>query len=293
MNTVPLAQSNIIKMDAAALTDRGQRRKLNEDAVFYHIEQTEAGQNLGLYIVCDGLGGHQSGELASHLAIETLSEELTNVLTALKLLTNNTYPLGQYIKTAINNANQAIYSYALTHPYRSGNMGTTVTLVLIYNDLAYLGNVGDSRTYLWREGQLKQLTRDHSVAAELAARGEIDESEIAGHPQSNILLRALGTQKYIDVDLFEQKIKPGDKLLLCSDGLWQAFPNVKDLAEWFNPTNTPTHLCRYLVAEANKRHGRDNISAVVVDIKSVNQSKAAEMYRRVLPTTYQKRTVAS
>lgn len=299
MNTATLVQNKTTKMEAAALTDRGQRRALNEDAVFYHIDQTNSGQNLGLYVVCDGLGGHQAGELASHLAIKTLTEELSNILTALRLLDNNQYPLsaratvGRYLKAAVEKANQAIYHYASTHPQQAGNMGTTVTLALIYDDTAYIANVGDSRTYLWRAGHLSQLTRDHSVAAELAAIGEIDESEIADHPQNNLLLRALGTDETVEVDLYEQKIEAGDKLLLCSDGLWQAFPTGEALAEWFEVATTSIHLCRCLVADANERHGRDNISAVVVEIKSVGSPKIPEVYRQLLPTTYQSRTFAA
>jgi serine/threonine protein phosphatase PrpC len=150
---------------------------------------------------------------------------------------------------------------------------TTITLALIYDNLAQIANVGDSRVYAWRSGHMTQITHDHSYVAELARRGEIAENEIASHPQSNLLLQALGQEDPIRVDLFEWEIQSGDKLLLCSDGLWKAFPDPADIAWWLSLVEAPVDLCWRLVLEANRRDGSDNISVVVVSVDEASSQR--------------------
>ena len=145
-------------------------------------------------------------------------------------------------------------------------MGTTITLVVIYDRIAHIANAGDCRTYHWRASQLTQITHDHSLVASLAERGVIEETEQATHPQSNLILRALGRENTVEVDLFSRQLETADKLLLCSDGLWKAFPDSAELGRWFDSPASPTELCRQLITEAYLRDGADDSSAIVVAV---------------------------
>jgi protein phosphatase len=263
ISTMLWENRKVLEMNSAAVTDRGQRRHLNEDAVF---EQSEP--RAGLYLVCDGLGGHQAGEVASQLAIKTVTAELDPLFT--KLTSGESYfnNLKEDIETAVIKTNVIVRHYAETHPYHAGDLSTTLTLALIYDDLLYVANVGDSRAYIWREGEVTQLTQDHSLAARLASVGMIDKGQVDNHPYRNMLYRAIGMDDEVTVDIFKWKLEIGDRLLLCSDGLWQAFPDLYDLAWWISQTATPRILCRRLIEEANRRDGSDNISAVVVNINA-------------------------
>jgi protein phosphatase len=136
--------------------------------------------------------------------------------------------------------------------------------------LALIANVGDSRAYAWRNHELTQLTQDHSLAAKLAEAGMIEEEEVADHPRSNVVLRALGIEDEVEVDFFEWRPQPGDKLLLCSDGLWNAFPDADELGQWLSSDAAPADLCQHLVNEANRRDGSDNISAIVIGVNEAN-----------------------
>jgi protein phosphatase len=137
------------------------------------------------------------------------------------------------------------------------------------NEKAYIANIGDSRTYIWQEGTLHQVTQDHSMAVMLAEMGLIKRDEIMTHPRRHTLCKALGTYEEVTADLFEWDLQAGDRLLLCSDGLWQSFAGKQDLAQWFESATTPESLCRQLVAQASKRDGSDNISAVAVDLEEL------------------------
>lgn len=278
MSLIILKQQQALNLEAAALTDRGQQRKLNEDAVFHRTVQARTGDNIGLYIVCDGLGGHQAGEVASRLAIEIVINELAEIFflpgpSAGGYFSYFHFTLRLWIQKAIRKANVELRNYAEAHPQKGGNLGTTITLALIYGNQALIANVGDSRAYAWRSGQMTQITSDHSWVAQLAAEGLIDETEMAQHPRSNVLLQALGTCNQVDVDLFDWTLQAGDKLLLCSDGLWQAFPDAVELGQRLDSALTPSELCQQLVTEANQRDGSDNISAVVINVNSLCVSK--------------------
>lgn len=262
-----------LQLNAAALTDRGQRRKVNEDAIFHQTDQTQA----SMYLVCDGLGGYQAGEVASQLAIETVTAKLAGGLFPNKPTSNgeHTRPsplaLRQLIQTAITQADTRIQHYAQSHPQKAAKLGTTITLALIYENMVHIANVGDSRTYVYRAGQMTQITRDHSFAAKLVRMGKLDETELTHHPGRNVLYRSLGSRskRDLEIDFFEWQLHSGDKLLLCSDGLWQAFSTSTELAKWLGTAATPAEICQQLVSEANRRDGSDNISAVVVEIEEI------------------------
>lgn len=269
-------------LESAALTDRGQRRRRNEDTVFQHTYQGK-NNGIGLYMVCDGLGGHGEGEVASKMAAQSMLAELGRVFAvhrsqaAPAQTVPSSLTLQRWMRTAVTKANTKIRRYVQTldePPYRTP--GSTVTLALIYGHLAHIANVGDSRTYTWREGQLTQITHDHSLAAQLAQAGHIQETEIATHPRNNIISRALGLHENVEADLFQWHLQPGDRLLLCSDGLWKAFPDSAELAAWLGSTSDADELCWQLVAEANQRDGSDNISVIIVNINEQQDQQVQE-----------------
>jgi protein phosphatase len=263
-----------LQIDSAALTDRGQQREINEDYVFHQTGQTPEGENIGLFIVCDGLGGHQAGEIASRLAVETITTQLSGLFSVRGFSNgHSTRPssltLNERIENAISQANAEIRAYARNHPQKASNLGTTVTLALVYGNLAHIANIGDGRAYGWRAGSLTRITHDHSLAAELARQGLIDEAQVAHHARSNVLTRSLGSKDEVEVDVFDWVLQPGDKLLLCSDGLWKALSDNAELARFLKWGQTSADLCQQLVTLAKQRDGSDNISAIVVTLNEV------------------------
>lgn len=248
---------------AAALTTAGQSKKVNEDAVFHRTWQTSSGEWAGLYIVCDGLGGHQAGDVASQLALDTVLDELLFFVEG-DLTAVSPDTLYHHMQTAVAAANDQIWQQGQTMPGALRRMGTTITLALVAGGVAYIAHVGDSRAYAWRRGKLTQLTEDHSWAASLARNGIISEEEIDTHPRNNVLWRALGQEETVRVALYEWPLQAGDRLLLCSDGLWKAFTNTAELAPWLGKDASPAKLCSSLVDVAQRRDGSDDTSAVVV-----------------------------
>ena len=258
------------RLQAAALTDRGQRRKMNEDAVFQFTESTQAGDTIGLYLVCDGMGGHEVGDVASQLAVKTIVSTLGDLLVyedpadhpvLLPEATSRTF--AHWLRDAVVEANETIQTFIDDEPV--SKMGTTVNAVLIHNNLATIANVGDSRTYLWRQGEITLLTSDHTVVNEMLKSGTITPEQAQTHPMRHILTQAVGGKEALaKIDIVQRPLQVGDKLLLCTDGLWQAYPDLAELAARMAQAKRPGDLCWQLVTEANQRDGSDNISAVTV-----------------------------
>jgi serine/threonine protein phosphatase PrpC len=229
-----------------AATDTGRVRQVNEDSVLA-VD--------GLYAVADGMGGHNAGEVASHLAIETLQDEFTAAGT-------------DVLVEAVQEANRVLVERSSSDAELSG-MGTTVCAMALVDadgrDAIAVVNVGDSRLYLLSEGELTQITEDHSLVATLERQGRISSAEAAVHPQRNILTRALGIDVSVMVDSWEVVPVVGDRYVLCSDGL---FNEVEDsrLAATLRRLADPGEAARELVRLANEAGGRDNISCVVVDV---------------------------
>lgn len=273
MATMADAAIKTLHLESAAFSDSGTRRTINQDAVFHQTGRTAAGDNVGLFLVCDGMGGHQGGEIASRIAVDTITAELADLFASTEEAPQNGHtPLPiptfrQKITTAVGKANTQIRHYAQKHADQTPDLGTTLTMMLIYGPNAFIINAGDGRVYGWRAGQLIQITQDHSLAALLAKGGVIDETKIAGHPQSHIILRALGLEDQLKVDVYTWDIQAGDKLLLCSDGLWKAFADPGDLEQRLANDTTAADLCQQLVNEAKQRDGSDNISAIVVAVQ--------------------------
>lgn len=256
-----------LEIESAALTDPGSERDLNQDVVFHLTSHTSQGEAVGLFLVCDGIGGHRGGEIASRIAVDTISGDLAKLFSSQTMPSSASYPtLAQQMEAAIRHANDEIGQYAQKHADKTPDLGTTVTVAVIYNHTAHIAHAGDCRVYLYRQGSVSQITQDHSVAAQLAKEGIIDEIEIAQHPSSNVILRALGTEPDIEVDVFDYPLEPGDKLLLCSDGLWKSLSDPAELAHWLSKPIAAADLCRQLVAEAKTRDGSDNISAIVASL---------------------------
>jgi protein phosphatase len=274
MQIQPYTPTTTWHLKAAALTDRGQERSVNEDAVFQFSDYTKRGESIGLYIVCDGMGGHEAGEVASQLVVQTMVTALSDLTVVLENDNDveflQTRPstnkfLTEWLRDTILEANEKIRDLIDTETIRS--MGTTVNAVLIYNGCAFIANVGDSRTYMWRAGELCQLTSDHSLANEMAKLEAIPPEDVSSNHMRNILTRSVSGNSSLRVDIFVRPLQSEDRFLLCSDGLWLAFPDQKDLKMPLANANHPGDLCWKLVTEAKRRDGSDNISAVAVFVE--------------------------
>jgi len=206
-----------------------------------------------LFGVADGMGGHQAGEVASAMALSVIQQYIEDNL---GLLTGE-----QMVENALAAANASVFAKASSSAkFRS--MGTTVTLLYREGRTAFIGHVGDSRAYLFRNGALKQLTADHSLVARLVEEGEITEEEARRHPQRNIILKALGLERQVDADVVAVEILPGDAFLLATDGL-TGLVDDGAIEAAFRAAREPTAIVRRLIDEALDAGGADNVSAVV------------------------------
>ena len=220
-----------------ALTDIGLHRKTNEDTFVVRPP---------LYAVCDGMGGANAGEVASGLAAETLAAEVAG---------------GAPLHAAAEVANAAVYQRAHDNVEQTG-MGTTLTAFVLEGDTARFAHIGDSRAYLLRDGELRQVSDDHSLVGEMVRDGRLTEDEAAVHPHRSILSRALGTESQARIDEFTEDLLPGDVLLLCSDGL--SGPVSADAIRVALTRSDPQAAAERLILEARRQGGPDNITAVVV-----------------------------
>ena len=225
---------------SAAASDVGLAREINEDAF---IERPDA----GVWAVADGLGGHRAGEVASATAIETLVDS---------------FGAGQPVGLAVSDANAAVFAKAGTDLELQG-MGTTLTVLTLPADAhAVLGHVGDSRAYLARDGALSRVTEDHSLVEQLVREGRLRPEEALHHPQRAIITRALGVDSQVEVDIYEIDVRPGDRVLLCSDGLTDLVDD-EGIARTLSAALSADDACAQLVQLALDRGGRDNVTVVV------------------------------
>ena len=233
-------------MKAAALSHKGLVRPRNEDAYLLRLD-------LGVFAVADGLGGHRSGEVASHLALRVLEERLCRG-------TLQEPPL-QQLKEAVASANEAVYQVSLSQPEHRG-MATTLTAAWMIEDRCYLAHVGDSRAYIFRQGILETLTTDHSYVGDLIQKGDITREEARFHPLRNLLNRALGIEGAVEVDTREIPLTPGDVLLLCTDGLYEVVSEGE--MKTILSAHSLDEAARLLVENALDKGGPDNITVVLV-----------------------------
>lgn len=270
-----------IRLQSHFLSDpglaRGVRGEPNEDSVLVvelNAQHAAAAPTLALFMIADGIGGAEAGEVASQLTIQTMAHEmLSRLLAPTAGNSGSTNEVVQeIIRASVAHANTQVMDYAQAH---NVPLGSCLTLVLARDERAYFANVGDSRGYLFREDALTQITRDHSYVAQLVAKGEITEQEIRTHPQRNLILRSLGDPSGFEVDIFPEtmdedglELQAGDQLLLCSDGLWEMVTD-EGIAEVLASAPDAGQACAQLVSLANAAGGADNISVVVIRVESL------------------------
>jgi PPM family protein phosphatase len=242
----------------------GLVRTHNEDALLAIesiIEGNDSLESVGLFIIADGMGGHQAGEVASALAVRQVAGSLMqDVLVPYLQQTSHQpdqTPLAEALQKAVEVANQAVHNQV-------PGSGTTLTCALIIGARAYLAHVGDSRAYLYYNQELKQVTRDHSYVDKLVELGQISAEAAAVHPQRNVLYRAVGQGDQLEIDLYILDLMAGSRLLLCCDGLWGMLPD-SIIQAVLASTGSPQDACQELVAAANDAGGRDNITAILIE----------------------------
>jgi len=238
-------------------THEGQVRELNEDSLRWE----SIDDRLTLCAVADGMGGHDRGEVASQLAVETLFEQVG--IKSAKASQFDQQSLKDLLRTAFYKANLAVLECGREN---DSNMGTTLTTAMIYRRAdAYLANVGDSRAYLLRDGALQQVTRDHSLVAYLVQMGELTKEQARTHPSGNILVRSVGSTEDVEIDVFHVSLNPGDSLLLATDGLWSELPD-EDILMILEGAEDPKDACEQLVVRCNEAGGKDNITCLIVSL---------------------------
>ncbi len=252
------------KMIAAGATDVGRRREKNEDS--FIIDEA-----MGLAMVADGMGGHSGGEIASQIAVDTVGQVIREFtqdpeMTLPGKVSFKPDDHAGKLNYAIQEAGHRIFERATKDPEHLKGMGTTAVVIYAADGRVYLGNVGDSRGYLLREGVFRQLTQDHSFVGEQVRAGVITPEVAKTHRMRNVITRSVGFQAEVDSDVLQKPIKNGDIYLLCSDGL----SNMVEDAEMklILESTPPQEACRKLVDIANAHGGDDNITAIVVAFRS-------------------------
>jgi protein phosphatase len=230
----------------------------NEDAFF-----ADANEHRGLFIVADGMGGHAAGEVASEMAVQIVTRELSPVVELDGGEVRGT------IFRAVQNANRAIYERTLAEVDKQG-MGTTCSLLMLGGTRYMIGQVGDSRVYLLRNGQLHQITKDHSYVQEQVDAGFLTPEQARYHPYSNVITRCVGAADTVEPDTYDGAVMPGDLFLVASDGL-TGMVDDRRLQQLLLQRTTPQRLVDTLIKEANGRGGLDNITAIVVQVGTVDE----------------------
>ena len=236
----------------AALTDIGRVRTHNEDSVLAQPP---------LFVVADGLGGHEAGEVASSVAVETLRDHAPR------------RPDAKALARAVKAANREVIRSAREGFGKQG-MGTTMTAAIVEGTRIAIAHVGDSRAYLLHEGSLLRVSEDHSMVADMIRRGQLTEAEARYHPNRSVITRALGTDPNMLADTYEIDASPGDRLLLCSDGLTSML-EAGMIAEILAEYRTPDTAAHMLVDSANDAGGHDNISVIVIDIEGAGAPRGS------------------
>lgn len=263
-----------LNLDVAQLTDVGKKREHNEDNMAYVIPKDAQvmARKGALFIVADGMGGHAAGEVASEIAVDTVTkayyqEDGDDVAASLLI--------------AIKRANALIHQRAAENTLRSG-MGTTCVAAVFRGGMAYIANVGDSRAYLVRNGQVRQVSQDHSWVAEQVRAGLLTEDQARTHAQRNVITRCLGTQADVEVDVFPELLEEGDAFVLCTDGL-SGLVSDDELRRTVDQT-IPQKSVYALVEKANANGGPDNITAIVIGVQEVGIEPP--IVRRPVPAGY-------
>lgn len=248
-----------LRLDVAQLTDVGRKREHNEDNMAYVIpkDMQVMAKKGALFIVADGMGGHAAGEVASEIAVDTVSNAFYQ---------DDSEDVATSLVYAIKRANALIHQRAAENMLRSG-MGTTCVAAVLRGSTAYIANVGDSRAYFVRSGQVKQISQDHSWVAEQVRAGLLTDDQARTHAQRNVITRCLGTQADVDIDVFSEQLEEGDSLVLCTDGLSGLVSDdeIRRIIDQYVPQESVYHL----IERANENGGPDNITAIVMRVIEV------------------------
>ena len=242
-------------MELHGITDKGNVRKINQDVCLTHYDEEK---NIGLLVVCDGMGGAKAGEVASEMAADSFLEYVSGQLTKESTIID----LTQYMTDAVKSANAALFEKSQQDADCAG-MGTTIVAAAFTATGAVIINVGDSRAYHISHGKIVQITKDHSVVEDMIDRGDLTRSEANNHPNRNLITRVLGTSAESEPDFFFLNLISGDCLLLCSDGLSNVVPEQEILAE-FLPEKSVKDICERLILLANDLGAPDNVTAAIL-----------------------------
>ncbi|MBW4435777.1 MAG: protein phosphatase 2C domain-containing protein [Pleurocapsa minor GSE-CHR-MK-17-07R] len=245
-------------------TDIGRTRTNNQDAIYSFFatgRTSETIPDFGVFVVADGMGGHQDGEKASAIAARLIGEYILSKLYLPLLATEappNDVPIAELLENAIQFANGKVIAAV-------PDGGTTVSACVLMGDRGYFGHVGDSRAYLFNQGSLEKLTRDHSLVQRLIELDQLSPEDAADHPQKNVLYRALGQNDLVEVDTLTRRLPAGSTLILCSDGLWGQISDHA-IAETITRGRPLQETCQKLIQLANASGGIDNVSVVLVKL---------------------------
>ncbi len=246
-----------MQLAVGARSDVGMIRSGNEDNFF-----AEADDRRGVFVVADGMGGHAAGEVASEMAVQITSRHLLALASVLEPTA------AERMSQALRDANRAIYDRMLAEVDKQG-MGTTASVLCLSDNQYLIGQIGDSRIYLLRDGALRQLTKDHSYVQEQVDAGLLTPEQARYHPYSNVITRCVGANEQVEADIYRGEMLPGDVFLVASDGL-TGMVDDRRLQQMLLARSSPGRIVDALIAEANGRGGLDNITAIVIQIVGVD-----------------------
>jgi protein phosphatase len=271
-------------MLTCAITDVGIHRDNNEDncaIASFRFEAKDQSSYYAFGLVCDGMGGAAAGEVASQIAVDTIVHDVVDFFQTHRDSPSDVGEIKSLLRDAVGRANTAVYDKAAANREMEG-MGTTSVMALLRSGIVYVGNVGDSRGYVWSNGQLFKRTIDHSYVQELVTAGLITEEASRNHPRRNEITRALGIWEKIQVDVDAHVARSGDIYMLCSDGLWEMVDDSR-IARVFSlpsPPEDPAARLKFwaniLINEANDAGGVDNISVVLLQVEAADVVEGAE-----------------
>jgi serine/threonine protein phosphatase PrpC len=264
LSSIPPVESAQTRLKIGWASDVGKVRAHNEDTALVIAATHDSDDALppfGLFILADGMGGHQAGEIASSLAARTVAYHILRqfYLPVLIGRTGDTEQpaLNEVLVDAVRAANTAVASQV-------PGGGTTLTCAMLVGSRAYIAHVGDSRAYVVTKEGMDQITHDHSLVDRLVELGQLTSDEAAFHPHKNVLYRAVGQSGVLEVDTYVRTIPQGGRLLLCCDGLWSMVSDAR-IASIVTASSSPQTACKSLIAAANQAGGRDNITAILVE----------------------------
>jgi serine/threonine protein phosphatase PrpC len=257
-----------VDVRAGRLSDVGQVRQINEDSLLsIEIGQVRRSisEPLGLYAVCDGMGGHSAGDVASALAVQTLARRALAEVMSDGIADGAPPNWEGWLKGALQEANQAVFGQRRAS---GSDMGTTCVAALVHCDSATIAHAGDSRCYLVNDAGIQMITQDHSLVQRLIQLGQLTPEEARTHPQRSVIYKNLGDKPAVEPDITTRQLEPGDRLLLCSDGL-SGMLDDQHMFQIIMSSQHPQEACRRLIAAANEAGGEDNISAIIVELEAL------------------------